>query len=319
MGGEAAGVDQHDEHLDSWEITSPEGQISWISEIFIWLQSSSIIGFGQLSFSSPMSLAVVATEEKEPELWPKSFFCNGWLLVNNAGRPSGSWWGECLNSVGEMGNGCILHWPAKTQVTAFWFAHAMWFGSWSERGSMPCSTIIRSKIGEPWHFQYGWTCLNIIIFRHRWIWGFRDALVWFSTKDDHISMPFGTAFWVTIALRKVIRMAQEKMSKSKGNFFTVDEIIKLRPGLGLMGCLQLPSHLRCMKHFQSIPTEHFNYHPEMMNDDIWWWMPQNGDFLAPFSNKHAGKTTRNWQWQSAGPSGAVDFDPSHHPKVRKVI
>ena len=45
-------------------------------------------------------------------------------------------------------------------------------------------------------------------------------------------MPFGTAFWVTIALRKVIRMAQEKMSKSKGNFFTVDEIIKLRPGLG---------------------------------------------------------------------------------------
>jgi hypothetical protein len=28
MGGEAAGVDQHDEHLDSWEITSPEGQIS---------------------------------------------------------------------------------------------------------------------------------------------------------------------------------------------------------------------------------------------------------------------------------------------------
>ena len=37
MGGEAAGVDQHDEHLDSWEITSPEGQISWISEIFIWL------------------------------------------------------------------------------------------------------------------------------------------------------------------------------------------------------------------------------------------------------------------------------------------
>ena len=21
--------------------------------------------------------------EKEPELWPKSFFCNGWLLVNN--------------------------------------------------------------------------------------------------------------------------------------------------------------------------------------------------------------------------------------------
>ena len=23
-------------------------------------------------------------EEKEPDLWPKSFFCNGWLLVNNA-------------------------------------------------------------------------------------------------------------------------------------------------------------------------------------------------------------------------------------------
>ena len=41
--------------------------------------------------------------------------------------------------------------------------------------------------------------------------------------------------------------------------------------------------------------------------------------LAFFSNKHAGKTTRNWRWQSAGPSGDVDFDSSHHPKVRKVI
>ena len=40
-----------------------------------------------LSVADGKSLAVVAPEEKEPELWPKSFFCNGWLLVNNAGWP----------------------------------------------------------------------------------------------------------------------------------------------------------------------------------------------------------------------------------------
>ena len=40
-------------------------------------------------------------------------------------------------------------------------------------------------------------------------------------------------------------------------------------------------------------------------------MPQNGDFFTFVSNL-------NWRWQSAGPSGDVDLESSHHSKDGKV-
>ena len=166
-------------------------------------------------------------QEKEPDMWPKSFFCNGWLLVNNVpGLDTSTHPSKKIEALKPEKKLYQTNWKKEKRFLRFY----------------PPS--ICSRFVENIHYPHS------------------------LTAQGRLTKP--TFFGRFSHFHPGVFFAKEKMSKSKGNFFTVDEIIKLCAILSkqrwsaIVDCSEIPNnHLGC---FVNLVYNGINYLFQLVQD-----------------------------------------------------